>query len=201
MVVIVIIAVAAIVYDLYSSNKKKPTPVSAVKSSTVEDQINTIRSPYFKFQDTGKWVLNTQESSNYKYIYYKYRGLSVQYQLIIYVDEVPIPLYLAAARALPVRIVNGNSFDVTSVSAPCGASYAPGELHKVRLVNISEASMLCDPDTPQYSVVLARIEGDYRLNLQRKDGTPVQFVITFKDLTLDPRPDTIERIADSFQSQ
>jgi len=200
LVVVVTIIAAVIAYDLYNSNKNKPSPASAIKSSTIEDQVNTFRSEYFKFQDVGKWVLNTQESSNSKYIYYKYRGLAVQYQLVIYVNQVPIPLYLAVARALPVRIVNANSFDVTNVSDPCGKNYGLNELHKIKLVNINESTMLCDPDTPQYSVVLSRIEGDYQLNLQRRDGSPIQFVITFKDLTLDPRPDTIKRVADSFQS-
>ncbi|MBI2007658.1 hypothetical protein HYS85_00260 [Candidatus Saccharibacteria bacterium] len=61
--------------------------------------------------------------------------------------------------------------------------------------------MLCDPDTPQYSVVLAEVNGDWQLEMEREDGTLVTFVITFRDLTLDPGPDSILRIAESFKAR
>jgi hypothetical protein len=101
---------------------------------------------------------------------------------------------------LPVRVVNNNSFDATAVSSPCGTSYGAQELHKVRIISLNNANMLCDPDTPQFSVVLAEINGDYQLHLQRLSGAPVQFVITYRDLRLSPGPDTIVRIANSFQA-
>jgi hypothetical protein len=190
---------AAIVYDLHRSNKTSPV-TSKVQTKDFEGNLQTFRSTYFQFQDSGKWVLSTNESTPDKVVYYKYHGLLVQYQLIVYINQVPIPLYLAVARTLPVRIVNHNSFDVTTVSEPCGKTYAKSELHKVKTVSINQAMMLCDPDTPSYSVVLSQIDGNYQLPMTRLSGAPVQFVITYRDLTLDPRPDTLLRVANSFQA-
>lgn len=181
-------------------NKNQPKPVSQVESRSVSVDNKTFRTGYFQFKDNGNWVLNTKESTNKKYIFYKHRGLLVEHQLVVYVNEVPIPLYLAVARALPVRIVNSDSFDVTNVSEPCGTLYVPGELHRIKNLKINEAEMLCDPDTPLYSVVISEINGDYRLNLKRLDGTPAQFVITYRDMTLEPGPDTLKNVITTFQA-
>jgi hypothetical protein len=156
-------------------------------------------SPYFKFQDTSKWVLDKARSTPDTFIYTKFRKLDVMAQMIVYVNHVPIPLYLATPRVLPVRPVNDNSFDVTVTSDPCGKTYGT-ELHKVKIVTINYAQMLCDPDSPQYYVQLAMISGDYRLNLKRADGTPIQFVITYKETTPDIKPQTLIRVAKSFQA-
>jgi hypothetical protein len=101
---------------------------------------------------------------------------------------------------LPVRLVNDNQLDVTSVYGPCGKLYKPGELHKVKTVTIENAQMLCDPDTPQYSVVLAEVNGDRRLTMKRSDGSAAKYVIIYRDLTLDPGPGTILQIADTFRA-
>ena len=60
-------------------------------------------------------------------------------------NEVPIT-HLAASGALPIRIVNGNSFDVTGVSEDNVSAHNPGQLHKEVEVSISQTTMLCDPD-------------------------------------------------------
>jgi hypothetical protein len=59
--------------------------------------------------------------------------------------------------------------------------------------------MLCDPDSSQFKVVLAEINGDYQLHMQRKDGTPISFVITYRDLRLEPGTDSLIRVANTFQ--
>lgn len=191
--------IIAVLIDLRHSDKKTK-PTSAVQNIEIVDPVTTFTSDFFRFADTGKWVLNKQESTASKFIYYKYHGADIQQQLIVYVNQVPIALYLASSRVLPVRIVNSNSFDTTGVSGPCLGSYAAGELHKVKLVNINGANMLCDPDTPQYTIELAEVNGDYQLDLKRNNGTPVSFVITFRDLRFQPTADSILRIAKSFHS-
>lgn len=198
-IILVGLVSAALFFDLLHNNKKK-SEISKVQTQQIGDNLQVFRSSYFQFRDTGKWVLKTDESNANKYIYYKYKGLNVEHQLIVYVNQVPIPLYLAVARALPVRVVNNDSLDVTTISEPCGREYAPGELHKIKTVSINQAQMLCDPDTPQYSVVLSQIDGNYQLNLRRTDGTPVQLVVTYRDLRLSPGPDTLINIAKNFQS-
>lgn len=181
-------------------NEKASKPSSQVQNQQITASTKIFRTTYFQFKDDGNWVLNAKETTENKYIFYKYRGLLVEHQLVVYVNEVPIPLYLAVARALPVRVVNANSFDILTVSEPCGRLYASGEPHRIKSLTINGAEMLCDPDTPLYNVVLSEISGDYRLDLKRLDGSAVQLVITYRDMTLEPGPDTIKNIATSFQA-
>jgi hypothetical protein len=197
--IIIALLLALFFYDRYKNNHH-PKPVSQAQTHSVAGAQKTFRSAYFQFQDSGNWVLNAKESTDNKYIYYKYHGLIVEHQLIVYVNQVPISLYLAVSRSLPVRIVNNNGFDVTNVSEPCGRTYGPTDQHKIKEVSLNQTTLLCDPDTPQYSVVLSEIGGDYKLRLQRLDGAQVQFIITYHNLTLDPSQDTIKNVASSFQA-
>lgn len=199
-VFMLLVIVAGIFFYDDLRNKKQKQPTSQIQNQQIISNLKTFRSGSFQFKDTGNWVLNTKESTENKFIYHKHKGVIVEHQLIIYVNQVPIPLYLAAARALPVRIVNGDSFDATDVSGHCISQYGEGEPHRIKHVSINGATMLCDPDTPQYSVVLAEIGGDYKLNMNRIDGSPVQFVITYKNLTLEPVPDTVKNISTTFQA-
>jgi DNA repair exonuclease SbcCD nuclease subunit len=121
--------------------------------------------------------------------------------MIVYINQDPIPLYTAVPRALPVRVVNNNSFQVTNVSSPCVDQYAKGELHKVKEVQINNATILCDPGSPQYFIILSEVNGDYHIHLKKADGTPVEFVITYKDDGLDPTPTSIINIANSFKTR
>src|SRR4029079_4217803 len=122
LLMIALLVAGAVLFDIRSSSKAKPLN-SKAEIKAVTGSLQTFYAPYFRFQDTGKWVLNSKESSNNKYVYHKYHGLQIQNQLIVYINQVPIPLHLAVSRALPVRLVNGSSFDVTSVSGHCGLTY------------------------------------------------------------------------------
>lgn len=187
---------------IYSSTHNSPNqPVSAAQTTTIADPKATFTGPYFQFQDTGKWSLDKNDTTATKFVYLKYNKNVLQHVLYIYVNQVPIPLNLAVPRVLPVRIVNNNSLDITNISDPCGNQYAKGELHKVKELVINGATMLCDPDSPSYSVVLAEINGNYQLKMVRPDGTPIQFVITYQDDGLDPQPDSLLNIASTFQTR
>lgn len=198
-VLVLIVGLAIIIVDLGRTDTSKPQ-TSATQDIQISDAINTFQTDYFLFKDTGKWVLNKQESTPSKFIYNKFRGVQPQHQLAIYVNEEPIPLYLAGSRVIPVRIVNNNTLDVTNIYGPCGSLYNPGDLRQVKTVTIEGANMLCDPDTPQYSVVLAEVNGNWQLNLQRHGGAPAKYVITYRDQTLNPGPESILRIAETFKS-
>ena len=193
------LGIIALTIDLIRSDSSKPE-TSAAESVQVSDSLNTFKAKYFEFQDKGKWVLDKNASTDKKFAYVKYRGLQLQYQLTIYVNEDPIPLYSAVSRVLPIRLVNDNQLDVTNVYGPCGKLYGSDELHKVKTLTIENAQMLCDPDTPQYSVILAEVNGDWRITMKRGDGSNAKYVIVYRDLTLDPGPDQILQIADSFKS-
>ncbi len=198
-----VVVIGGIGYFIYSSlhgSKVQKIPISSVQQTVVSDNQSTFTGPYFQFRDTGKWVLDKKDSTDQMFIYDKYNGQVLEHVLTIYVNQVPIPLNLEVPRVLPVRIVNDNSLQVTGVSDPCGNQYATGELHRVKELTINGAGMLCDPDSPQYKVVVSEIGGDYRLNLKTSKGTPVQFVITYLDDGLDPQPDSLLNVASSFQT-
>jgi hypothetical protein len=197
------VAFGAVGYYIYTGLHRQPAKpaTSAVENTEITGNKVATINDYFQFEDTGAWVLDKQNSTGNKFIYHKFRKSVLEHELIVYMNQVPIPLYLATPRVLPLRIVNDNSFQATDVSNECGKTYAKGELHKVKEVSISNATMLCDPDNTQYYVVLSEINGDYRLHLKRPNGTPVQFVITYKDDGLDPQPSSLLNIASSFKTR
>lgn len=180
---------------------QKPSRISDVEKTEITGGLTTFTNDYFSFQDTGTWVLDKNNSSSQKLTYHKFNKTVILAEMIFYINQDPIPLYSAVPRALPVRVVNDNSFQATTVSNPCVGQYAKGDPHKVKEVQINNAAMLCDPDSPQYFVILSEINGDYHLHLKSSKGTPIEFVITYKDLGLDPRPDSILSVAGSFKTK
>lgn len=193
----------AVGYYIYSGlhTAQKPSAISAVEKTEITGNQQTFTNDYFQFTDTGSWVIDKNNTTKDKLVYHKFNKNVIQAEMIAYINQDPIPLYSAVPRALPVRIVNDNSFQVTNVSSPCVGQYAKGEPHKVKQVPIDGAMMLCDPDSPQYFIILAEIGGDYHLHLKRSNGTPIEFVITYKDLGLDPQPDSVVSIARSFKTR
>jgi hypothetical protein len=202
-VLLLVAGAGAVVFFIYLSlhRPQKNTITSAVQNTTISGtQITTI-SDYFQFQDSGQWVLDKNNSTANKLTYHKFRKNVLEDELVVYINQVPIPLYLATPRVLPVRIVNNNSLQATNVSSPCVDQYAKNELHKEKEVSINGATMLCDPEAPDYYIVLSEINGNYQLHLKRPNGTPMQFVVTFKNLDLSQQPDTVMNIAGSFQTK
>lgn len=191
----------AIAWIFISSGKsdKQQLATSTLKNVQISDNINTFTNDLFRFSDSGKWTLSKSESSLSKYVYYKFHNSDIQGQLFVYVNQVPPQLNLAVSRVLPIRIVNDNSFNVTSLSGPCVGSYAVGELHKVKIISINNAEMMCDPDTPQYTAVISEINGNYRLNLKKSNGKAVNLIITYRDMRQEPNPDSLLSIANTFK--
>jgi hypothetical protein len=190
-------------YYIYSGLHvgQKPSALSAVETTEITGNQQTFTNDYFEFQDTGTWVIDKNNTTSDKIVYHKFQKNVLEAELIVYINQDPISLYAAVPRVLPVRVVNDNSFQTTNVSNPCVSQYAKGEPHHIKIVSINEAQMLCDPDSPQFFVVLSEIGGDYHLHLKRSNGTPIEFVITYKDVGLSPVPDTITNVAGSFHTK
>ncbi len=200
--VLAILGIAAFVIAGLRDKPAAPA-VSPPENSEIRTTFQTYKTAYFKFQDTiatGKWVLDQRSSTAHEFIYTDFRGQVQEHQLKIYVNQDPLPLYLEVSRTLPVRLVNGNGFEVTGVSDPCVNQYSKSELHRVKTVSISGASMLCDPDTSQYNVIVSQIGGDYHLRLRRANGTTTQFIIVYTDLDLDHQPTNLLNVVGSFQA-
>lgn len=201
--VLFLAAFVAVGYFIYSGLRRPQAgPVtSAVQNVEITGNKMTFTNDYFQFQDTGTWIIDKNNSTPNKLTYHKFRKNQLEHEMVIYINQVPIPLYLAAPRVLPVRIINNNSFQATNISNPCVSAYAKDELLKVKELSFAGTTMLCDPGSAQYLVVLAEINGDYRLKLKRPNGSLIQFVITYKDNGLTSQPDSLINIAGSFQTR
>jgi hypothetical protein len=184
---------------LHSSSGK--SPISAAENTVISGSQNSFTNDYFSFKDSGTWVIDKNNTTAQKIVYHKFNRNVLQAEMIVYINQDPIPLYVAVPRVLPIRIVNDNSFSATNVSSPCIGQYAKGELHKVKPVTINGATMLCDPDSPQYFIILSEINGDYHLHLKMSSGKPIEFVITYKDDIDTGTPDSVVNIASSFHTR
>jgi hypothetical protein len=200
--VLALVSFGAVGYFIYSGLKSKnDSATSKAETTEITGSSNTFTNDYFQFRDSGTWVIDKNNSDAHKITYHKFRKNVLEHEMIVYINQDPIPLYVEAPRALPVRVVNNNALQATNVSSPCVGQYAKGELHKVKEVSINGATILCDPDSPQYFVVLSEINGDYHIKLKRTNGTPIQFVVTYKDVSLSSVPDSVANIANSFKAK
>jgi hypothetical protein len=192
----------AAAYFIYSGlHTPSASPTSAVQNTTVSGAQQTYTNEFFRFKDTPSWVIDKNNTTADKLVYHKFNKNILQAEMIVYINQDLIPLYTAVPRVLPVRIVNNNGFQTTEVSNPCVSQYAKGQPHKVMPVSINGASMLCDPDSPQYFVIISEIGGDYHLHLKTAAGKPIQFVITYKDDVDANTPTNILNIGNSFQTR
>jgi hypothetical protein len=194
---------AGVAFFIYSGLKHNDSasPISAAETTEITGNQQTFTNDFFKFQDSGSWVIDKNNSTADKLTYHKFRKNVLEAEMIVYMNQDPIPLYSAVPRALPLHIVNNNSFAATNVSSACVQQYAKGEPHKVKEVQVNNATILCDPDSPQYFVAFSEINGDYHLHLKKSDGKPIEFVITYKDLGLAPQQTSILNIANSFKTK
>jgi hypothetical protein len=195
----IILGVAVYVYDGLHANKDVK-PVSNQEISVITGNKKTFVGPYFQFNDTGDWVLDKAQSTANKFTYIKYRGLTHEHQMSIYINHMPPSTDLIATRVLPVRLVNSNSFQVTGVSSSCSTAYKKGEPLNIKEVTISGATIICSPDLNQYIVVISEISGSYVMTMKRPDGTSMQVIITYRDLGLTPTDESIMNIARSFKA-
>jgi hypothetical protein len=200
---VLLLAVAALIYSIHTQNRTPQTPVSKATVKSVNFDTDFFSTPYFKFSDSGKWNFIKSQSTAKKFVFHKYLPNSdlVQHQLIVYINDTPLSLELAASRVLPVGINDqNNGFVPTKVSDHCGKFYKPGELHKVQPRQIEGSTLLCDPEQGQFRVVIAKAGGDYNLKLKRADGTTANYIIIYQNQKIDPDSDTAMQIAETFQA-
>jgi hypothetical protein len=202
-IAVILIAGGALLYDVLTNESIPQTPTSPTRTKNVAFDNKSFSSPYFRFTDTGDWKFIANQSTPNKIVFQKYLPNSelVQHQLFVYVNTTVPSLELATSRVLPVEINDeNNKLKPLSVSDHCGASYKSGELHRVQSRQLNGATLLCDPEQGQFRVVFAKVGGDYNLKLKRADGSVANYIIIYQNQKIDPDPDTVMQIADSFQS-
>jgi hypothetical protein len=191
---------AFVIYDFYHlkhQNNKKPVGV------TYEQQIagpQTFTSSYFQFSDASKWVYAPNDSTANKLTYLLYASGLPAHSLTVYVNQTPLQDDLAVTRVLPVRLKNNNSFTIGSISVTCGSLYQPTDLKRVRTIALGGTSMLCVPDSPQFSVIVGQVGADYDLPLTRSGGEVAHYIIIYRNLTVDPDPTPFLRIMKTFKA-
>lgn len=195
------IAVGTFVYLGFKNSKQVKPVTSAVENTQITGSKKTFFNDYFQFEDTDTWVIKKDETTANKITYLKFRKSQQLAEMIVYINQTPAPLNLEVPIAVPVNIVNGNSLQGNTITQACGSTYAKGEPHKVKEVDIGHTTFLCDPDSPQYYMIFGEINGDYRLNMKLSNGKPVQFIITYKDVGLEGKADTPLNIANSFKTR
>ena len=190
----------AIYLDLLGADKTTGTPVTGPTYRQTVAGVETFKSSYFKFSDTSKWVFMPADSTANKFTYMNYVAKLPAHAMMVYVNITPASIDLATTRVLPVSIVNGNAFTVGAISEPCGQQYKPADPKRVRPVTLAGTTMLCVPDSPQYTAEVGQTGGDYNLTLKRADGTTARYIIIYHNLTAMPDPGPFLRIMKTFQA-
>lgn len=196
-----IILVTGIIFwrNLSRQNRAEHAVIGATSHRTIAGP-QTFRSTYFQFSDTATWEYDKRDSTPTKFIYLSYVGGLPAHLVTVYVNQVPPDGDLATTRVLPVTIRGGNAFDVGKVSDLCNTQYMAGAPKLIRLVSISGTNMLCVPDSPQYTLAVGQVGGDYHLTLRRQDGQAAQYIILYHNLTVTPSPTDFLRIMKTFQA-
>ncbi|HET7827665.1 MAG TPA: hypothetical protein VFK97_02250 [Candidatus Saccharimonadales bacterium] len=154
-------------------------------------------NPYFMFKDSSKWLEDKAQTSPNEVSYYQYVNGTAVRQLSVYIDKQPTATQLASARVLPVQILGGDSLSAGSLSTNCGNARS-ARPQKVEQISFDNVTMVCDPSTAVFSVVLAKPGGSYELPMS-KSNTPETVVILYKDFSGHPDAQNIINIANSFK--
>ncbi|HSW85437.1 MAG TPA: hypothetical protein VLF79_02375 [Candidatus Saccharimonadales bacterium] len=196
----VIIVTTLISYDLYRIKHihTKQSPGVTIVSHIAGPQL--FRSNYFQFTDSSKWVLAPSGNTATKTTYFLYEQGLPAHAVTVYLNQTPIQDDLATTHVLPVQIKDNNTFTTSNISVSCGSQYAPTDLKRIRLISISGTTMLCVPDSPQYSAEVGQVGGNYSLALKRTSNLVANYIIIYRNLTIDPNPAPFVRIMQTFQA-
>lgn len=189
-----------VIYDilhLKSANFKKS---SGPNIHQVIAGPETFRSTYFQFSDNIKWKFEPNDSNANRFVWFTYFGGVPVDSLTVYINEEPTQGDLASTNVLPVQIKNQNSFIVGKLSDKCSTVYVPSDLMHIKLKSLDGTNMLCVPDSPQLSIQVGQIGGNYDLVLRRSNGSSAHYIIIYHNLSINPDPTVFERIMGTFQS-
>lgn len=194
------IVALALAYDTYRVQQTDNQPVTGPAYNQTIAGPRLFKSSYFQFSDSANWVYEAKESTANKIIYRLYQAKLPAHSVTVYVNQVPPENELATTRTLPVQLVNGNAFTVGELSEPCSKQYKPSDPKRIKTVTIGGTNMLCVPDSPQLSVAVGEVGGNYGLTLKRASGQTARYIIIYRNLTADPDAGPFLRVMKSFQA-
>jgi hypothetical protein len=190
-----------VVHDIYRLRHQVVSSPAGPTYKTVIAGPVTTRSDYFKFTDSSNWLYDPTDSSTNKLTYLLFEKGLPAHSLTVFINKTPTQDDLATTRVLPVSIVYGDSLkEEGDISTTCGSQYAPTDPKRIKLFPLSGTKLMCVPDSPQYTVVVGQVGGDYSLLLRRSNGEMANYTIIYHNLTVDPNPQPFVRIMKTFQS-
>ncbi|HSX45795.1 MAG TPA: hypothetical protein VLG27_02190 [Candidatus Saccharimonadia bacterium] len=194
------LVIIAVLLDLHHLNAAGSQPIGKTLHSTIAGP-QTFKNAYFEFSDSAKWQYAANDSTTNKLTYLLYVNGVPAHMLTVYVNQTPLQSDLATTRVIPVQIVDGNSLvPAGDISPACGTLYKPTDLKRIKPVALAGTSLLCVPDSPQFTVVVGRVGGDYNLILTRSGGLQARYIIIYHNLSVDPDSSPFTRIMKTFKA-
>jgi hypothetical protein len=203
-IALAIIIFIYILFHLKTKDTKKVVGASYVSRIAGPE---LFKSTYFEFSDTEKWVFDAHDSTANSFTYIIYQNGSqpgpsgdAADTVTVFVNQTPIQDELAVTHVLPVQIKDDNAFIVGSYSEACGSTYGPKDLQRIKTISLSGTSMLCVPDSPEFTAEVGQIGGNYNLTLKRNNGQDANYIIIFKDQTYNTNPTPFLKFLNNFQA-
>jgi len=202
----VLVGVGFLAYDIYRQSKQSDTatkstvPVTSTIVSSTETQI----SNYFQFRTPLKWRAIPNETRDGHYVYRKFNGALPEQELVIDVNN-PVQEPLASVqttRVLPVTTTGDGALVVDGdVSEHCKKHVPKGTEKIPQNINLKKVSFACNPDSPQYIVVVGIVGGNTVMKLPRPDGTTATYKITYKNLSVSETIGDAKNILETFETR
>ncbi len=179
------------------------TVVSTETTTSVQSaSISIYRTPYFQFQAPDDWVAVAEQGSDKRFVFIKKgKDNSVPQRLIVFVDR---PLSdseadMALTNTVAVNVnESGGLSDISEVSKHCKESW-PKDLPRTGTrIKHGHTSMVCNPDSFEYNVVVGTYEGNEIISMTRPDGSIVKLTVIFSNLTAYPGSGDLISILSSF---
>jgi len=197
---LLVLGIVGFLFDLHHLGAAGSSPVGATVHSSIAGP-QTFKSAYFQFSDSAKWQYAPNDSTATKLTYLLYNNGVPAHMVTVYVNQTPLQNDLATTRVLPVQITHGNSFTLPGdISPACGSLYKPTDLKRIKSIQIGGTTMLCVPDSPQFTVEVGQVGGNYDLPLVRSGGLPAHYIILYHNLSADPDSSPFMRIMKTFKA-
>src|SRR6266576_925891 len=91
--VLFLAAFGGIGYYIYSGlrSPQNGSAVSGVQNSVINGDQTTFTNDYFTFKDSGSWIIDKNNTTAQKIVYHKFNKNVLQAEMIIYINQDPIP--------------------------------------------------------------------------------------------------------------
>lgn len=158
------------------------------------------KNSYFEFSSGDNWTFDQHDSSANKLMYLLHQDDEVAGSFEVYINQVPITQNLATSMVLPVQISGNHFSSIGAVSEPCGNTYKANAPKDIEEVSLSSTSMLCVPDTSQYTVILGRVGGDYNLKMTRSNSEMANYIIIYRSSSFTPSAASFLNLLSTFKT-